>query len=193
MFFNFNGEYYLQGNTSLEYLWEKLTWHDGRNDIILAGTPYNSRGDRYLNEVGISYTHAYTVLGTKTLSTGQRLVKMRNPWGAETYSGKFSDGSSDWNAELLEEVEHKQDDDGVFYMPVEDYHTSIETTFVSYDTTCWTKASFLMLDDQTNNPGRLQTCGSSCTSHKLTLTTDKEVSVHLTAHTWDSRGVAEEC
>lgn len=40
--------------------------------------------------------HAYTILGAVKLSTGDTLLKMRNPWGAEKYSGDWSDQDPRW-------------------------------------------------------------------------------------------------
>lgn len=40
--------------------------------------------------------HAETILGTVKLSNGQKLMKMRNPWGSYKYSGPYSAKSSLW-------------------------------------------------------------------------------------------------
>ena len=34
-----------------------------------------------------------------------KLIKLRNPWGRETYKGPFSDMSKKWSNKLKEEVE----------------------------------------------------------------------------------------
>jgi hypothetical protein len=44
----------------------------------------------------LAYRHAYTVLGTVKLSNGEKLVKMRNPWGVEKWKGAWSDHSYKW-------------------------------------------------------------------------------------------------
>ena len=46
--------------------------------------------------------HAYTVLGVETVS-GNRLVKMRNPWASELYFGPWKDGGNEWNNITQEE------------------------------------------------------------------------------------------
>ena len=43
------------------------------------------------------YRHAFTVLGTERLSDGTKLMKVRNPWGAEKYAGPWSDSSYYWS------------------------------------------------------------------------------------------------
>lgn len=66
--------------------------------MVTAGTPLGTGTDKDQNELGVAYMHAYTMLDTLTLSNGQRLIKMRNPWGSETYNGPWGDDSAKWTA-----------------------------------------------------------------------------------------------
>ena len=97
-----------------------------------------------MSDLGMANSHAYTVLGLLELGDGEdggtttRLVKMRNPWGYETYHGPWSDSDdSAWSEDLLDEAGHKISNNGVFFMPIEQYHQQIQTTFISRDTTGW--------------------------------------------------------
>ena len=79
--------------------------------------------------------HAYSVLGTKGLSNGVRLVKIRNPWGNETFTGAWSDNSDKWTDELAKEAGLNVNEwDGIFYMSIEDYAKQFETTQINYNT-----------------------------------------------------------
>lgn len=78
---------------------------------------------------------------------------MRNPWGNETYHGPYSDSDEKWTADLIDEVGHTVGNDGIFFMPIEDYAEQIETTFISRDTEGWYQSYFLMIDDQTAKDG----------------------------------------
>ena len=54
---------------------------------------------------GVVGSHAYSVLGLKTLldATGAvvaDLVLVRNPWGKTEFNGAWSDSSSLWTADL---------------------------------------------------------------------------------------------
>lgn len=62
---------------------------------------------------------------------------MRNPWGNETYHGPWSDASSEWSDDLRDEAGHEIANNGIFFIPVENYHEQVETTFISRDTTGW--------------------------------------------------------
>ena len=101
------------------------------------------------------------------LSNGERLVKMRNPWGSERYRCDYSDGSSKWTPELREEAGATATvvNDGVFFMTMRDYLSQGLATIVSYDTTNWHSDYFLMLNDTTDSPGSWSWCGATCTRH----------------------------
>ncbi|KAH0846361.1 hypothetical protein AYO21_07453 [Fonsecaea monophora] len=68
---------------------------------------------------GIVSQHAYAVLDTYE-GHGQRLVKIRNPWGRKEWTGAWSDGSKEWTAEWLTRLNHQFGDDGVFWMTYKD-------------------------------------------------------------------------
>ncbi|KAK5942090.1 hypothetical protein PMZ80_006043 [Knufia obscura] len=68
---------------------------------------------------GIVSQHAYAILDTFE-GHGQRLVKMRNPWGSSEWTGPWSDGSKEWNSEWFERLNHKFGDDGIFWISYED-------------------------------------------------------------------------
>ncbi|KAL6884918.1 hypothetical protein HDV57DRAFT_404943 [Trichoderma longibrachiatum] len=72
---------------------------------------------------GISEAHAYVVVDARTLKSGQRLVKLRNPWGEirkGLWEGPWSDGSKEWTTEVQEELGHKFGSDSVFWISFED-------------------------------------------------------------------------
>lgn len=68
---------------------------------------------------GILSQHAYAVLDTYE-GHGQRLVKIRNPWGRKEWTGAWSDGSKEWTAEWLTRLNHQFGDDGIFWMTYKD-------------------------------------------------------------------------
>ena len=101
-------------------IWAELIKHEKTHNIITAKV--DGAGNHHVKTAsGLATSHAYTVLGTKLLTDGTKLVKIRNPWGKETYKGRFSDKSADWTAARIKEVGLVKKDDGVFYMPVADF------------------------------------------------------------------------
>lgn len=69
---------------------------------------------------GLVQRHAYAVLDTYE-GYGERLVKVRNPWGESEWAGAWSDGSSQWTSVWLERLNHKFGDDGIFWMSYKDF------------------------------------------------------------------------
>lgn len=70
---------------------------------------------------GLVPGHAYTLVGVAELTKNGRpytkLVKMRNPWGSETYAGPWRDNDPQWTPEFKSQVNLEPDNDGTFYMP----------------------------------------------------------------------------
>ncbi|KAF9038119.1 hypothetical protein BJ165DRAFT_1500890 [Panaeolus papilionaceus] len=69
---------------------------------------------------GLQDNHAYTVLRVKECK-GKRFVVVRNPWGKTEWTGAWSDGSKEWTAEWLRDLDHVLGDDGEFVMEYHDF------------------------------------------------------------------------
>lgn len=154
--------------------------------------------DTKLNECGLAQSHAYTVLGAKMLSNGARIVKIRNPWGKEKYKCDWSDESTLWTKELRAEVgaPERPQDDGIFFMSIEDYFAQVEATYLNYDTESMHHSYFLMLNDngmKGSEAGIYSWCGSECNRHKMKIVSPVDQVVYVTAHTWDQRSEPKEC
>ncbi|KAK4973953.1 hypothetical protein LTR66_006450 [Elasticomyces elasticus] len=68
---------------------------------------------------GIIEQHAYSIMDAIEMD-GERLLKLRNPWGNTEWSGPWSDGSEQWTAEWIQKLNHKFGDDGVFWISYKD-------------------------------------------------------------------------
>ena len=68
---------------------------------------------------GIFSLHAYSIMAAVEMK-GERLVKVRNPWGSGEWKGPWSDGSEEWTPEWMEALNHRFGDDGVFWISYED-------------------------------------------------------------------------
>lgn len=79
-------------------------------------------------EYGLVGFHAYTLLGVVDLKTDgesvQRLIKLRNPWGVEMYTGDWNDNDSRWTDDFKAQAKLVQEDDGIFHMPLENYRNA---------------------------------------------------------------------
>lgn len=93
------------------------------NQDFLFGCSTGHLENGYGERDGIRETHAYVVMEARTLKSGQRLVKLRNPWGEHRdglWEGPWSDGSKEWTAETQAEVGHTFGNDSVFWISYED-------------------------------------------------------------------------
>ena len=80
------------------------------------------------------------------------MVRLRNPWGKDSYTGKYSDtvqGAQDWTDEMRTELGHSGADyhDGVIWMEFDYYFENIFATYFNKDTTGWHTSSYLKLND----------------------------------------------
>jgi hypothetical protein len=46
---------------------------------------------------------------------------VKNPWGETEWNGPWSDGSKEWTADAIKELNYKFGNDGIFWMPYEDF------------------------------------------------------------------------
>ena len=65
---------------------------------MTAGTS----GNDDVEDVGLSVGHAFTVLGIHEIK-GERVIRLRNPWGEGEFNGDWSDFSSKWTEELKQQ------------------------------------------------------------------------------------------
>ena len=118
----------LTGKPVLKYklFYKSQRFHSGSQfwaDIKpLAGRNYPMTGICSISHNGLIDGHLYTLLDLVELTSGgsvaHRLVKLRNPWGAEKYTGPFSDASSLWTADFKTQAGFHAGNDGVIFVPL---------------------------------------------------------------------------
>ena len=115
-------------------------------------------------------------------------MEVRNPWGEFEWTGDFSDNSDLWTDDLKEAYGFTEAiNDGVFFMPYDDYFRQFEATFVNHDTSNMYRDDWLILDDHTDSPGLDSVCGETCTRHEFPLSSTVDQKVLVSANTWQYR------
>lgn len=76
---------------------------------------------------GVVLGHAYSVLSAHEIA-GEKLIKMRNPWGKGEWTGDWSDNSGKWTDELRDQLGATVADDGIFFINHTDYATNFAAT-----------------------------------------------------------------
>ena len=99
-----------------ENVWNKLIDGEKKGFVMTAGTT----GKDYIEEYGLEPAHAYTVLGIHEIK-GERVIRLRNPWGMEEFNGDWSDYSSKWTDDLKKQYNYFEKDDGDFFMGYKDF------------------------------------------------------------------------
>jgi len=105
-------KWFVSRNYSTSDLWTMLKDWDAKNYIQTAAVMCDST-DRQ----GVVCGHAYSLIGVREYK-GTRLIKVRNPWGSEHYTGPWSDGWSGWTEEARNQLGHTSKDDGTFWIPL---------------------------------------------------------------------------
>jgi hypothetical protein len=93
------------------------------NKEFLFGCSTGLLGSGYGTRDGISEGHAYVIMEARELTTGERLLKLRNPWGKGkkgVWQGAWSDGSKEFTPEAQIELKHKFGSDSVFWISYPD-------------------------------------------------------------------------
>ena len=71
-------------------LWQIISNNDPSDDFMVVGTETMSV-DSPSDIPGVAPGHTYTILGTHVLKrNGEKLVKIRNPWGHEGFHGTWA-------------------------------------------------------------------------------------------------------
>jgi hypothetical protein len=178
---------------NVDALWDLLSKQDLKRAMITMGDPVND------SKHGIVSNHAYSFIKTVRLSNGTRLVQCRNPWGREKYHGPWSrDDNENWTTAFkrqagFDELFENEGNEGVFFTTIDIFKESFGLFWINYDTRDLYRDEWLKLDDTTRSPGSNKKCGSECTRHEFTLTSDVTQTVYVSANTWSSRGYPDSC
>ena len=97
-------------------LWNKLIDGAKKGFVMTAGTSANDD----VEDVGLSQGHAFTVLGIHEIK-GERVIRLRNPWGEGEFNGDWSDFSSKWTEDLKKKYNYYEKEDGDFFMGYKDF------------------------------------------------------------------------
>lgn len=76
----------------------------GSDDLSYGG------GDTFVSKIGLAGSHAYSIIGVYEVgkiggeyqlkNQGERIIKLRNPWGKGEWKGEWSDNDKRWNHKL---------------------------------------------------------------------------------------------
>lgn len=129
--------------------------------------------------------HAYTIVSYHYLkdSNGNvqyRLLRVRNPWGADSYTGPWADSDSRWTTSYKSQVPYVNSNDGFFFIEVSDFVNAFYYFSVNYFNTNYRVNYYEQLNDD-----------GSQRSYTFTLKRAQEV--YIGADFYDPRMYADGC
>ena len=128
--------------------------------------------------MGLAMGHAYTVQGVTEVTdkngVSTKLVRLRNPWGAEKYKGPWCDSCDEWTEETEKQAGLMRANDGVFYIPIDVYKKHVSYSIKNYNMDKLKMTSHLVLGDTSNDAGWTPWCGKKCAKHLFTVKSDTE-------------------
>ncbi|KAL4512168.1 hypothetical protein ABPG72_005170 [Tetrahymena utriculariae] len=84
---------------------------------------------------GIISGHAYAILDAKVVTSRdgeERIIQLRNPWGQSEWQGDWSDKPDKWTPELKELCRYSDENDGLFWIPVEAFCQKYSSVSCNY-------------------------------------------------------------
>jgi len=86
--------------------------------ISCGGFDVNVEKNEY-ELMGLRPNHSYSIMDVKDVS-GNRLLRLRNPWGRYSWKGAWSDDSDTWTPALKRLLSPNNSSEGLFWMSFED-------------------------------------------------------------------------
>eukprot|EP00003_Mantamonas_plastica_P033399 TRINITY_DN9554_c0_g1_i1.p1 TRINITY_DN9554_c0_g1~~TRINITY_DN9554_c0_g1_i1.p1 ORF type:complete len:451 (-),score=139.98 TRINITY_DN9554_c0_g1_i1:21-1373(-) len=98
---------------------------------FLMGCGFSASGGSIEGDMGngILMNHAYGLLDAQE-KKGQRLLRIRNPWGESEWTGAWADNSKEWTKEMLQAFGHTFADDGTFWISYDDFVVAFNKLYV---------------------------------------------------------------
>lgn len=117
-------------NISVDDLWNNVYSADQMKHVMCCSVSDEDYQGEHASK-GLATNHAYTLIGAVD-TCGVRLVQIRNPWGSYEWNGAWNDNDPNWTDEMREEAKWTNEDDGTFFMSVEDFKEEFGTTTICY-------------------------------------------------------------
>lgn len=101
----------------------------------------------------IPAAHAFSVVGAYQLkdingNVAYTLYRVRSPWGYDSYTGPWSDGSSQWTAAYQKQVPYVNNaNDGTFYIASNDFLNAFTSYEIGYVHAGWNHSYYSKTSD----------------------------------------------
>ncbi|CAD8089733.1 unnamed protein product [Paramecium primaurelia] len=111
---------------SAQEFWEYCEQNHAQGFLLTAYTK-EAELINHENELGLLAGHAYAILKLANVLDQNnklcRIMQMRNPWGRVEWKGDWCDSSNKWTEQTKQQYSVEDNDDGIFWMSIEDFRT----------------------------------------------------------------------
>ena len=131
---------------TVDELWVELDSCFSAGFLMAASCGHSGIDPSVYKNVGLQGSHAYSIISVNLLRLPnnrlERLVQLRNPWGRQSWNGRWSDSSSEWTktAQLAADYYGGGNAFGVFFMSISDffkYFHAVDICHVRSEKTAW--------------------------------------------------------
>ncbi|CAD8104986.1 unnamed protein product [Paramecium sonneborni] len=113
-------------NGSAQEFWDYCEQNHEQGFLLTAYTK-EAELVNHENELGLLAGHAYAILKLANVQDSNnkicRIMQMRNPWGRVEWKGDWCDNSKKWTEQTKQQYSVEDNDDGIFWMSIEDFRT----------------------------------------------------------------------
>ncbi|KAL3985978.1 Calpain cysteine protease family protein [Acanthocheilonema viteae] len=122
----------LENCTDYDLIWAHLLSMREAGFIMgcSCGSGRNNVNEAEFRRVGLQIRHAYSLLDVKEYN-GQRVVRLRNPWGTFTWNGPWCDTWSGWDESSRRILLPHGPEAGAFWMPFQDFMQRFDSVEVA--------------------------------------------------------------
>jgi hypothetical protein len=166
-------------------LWQKFLQAD-REEWLMGCAMTGEGATESDTGSGILLNHAYGVMRAVDFE-GNRLLRVRNPWGKGEWTGAWSDGAAEWTPAREAALEQTQADDGTFFIEFSDFIEQYNKFYICrlYDDETgekwlWNQCQGAWQGDMTGGSVRCPTWTNNPQFSIATDTPDTQVFISLT-------------
>ena len=165
--------------------------------ITTASSPGS---DQTTGALGIVQGHAFTVVGAYHLSSGDKIVKLRNTWGWDSHidmTNAYADKPDpSWTEEEKSEMGFSTNKhDGLIFLTLDEYYPNFSETIISENTETMHTSTYLKKGDtyESRVPGWLTGKSADYNSYVMKVKSDVAQTVWISGNTFDKRSYSEAC
>ena len=159
----------IQEFTDIKKIWKKVLDAVVSNYILCACSRAVTGEVEGNLGMGVVGGHAYSILDARNVVDSKNkprmIIQLRNPWGSHEWTGEFADNSNSWTAALKKELKVEKKDDGIFWMPFEQFTKFYDAIAILKIIPGYINNSLLVKRDTRSNSSLLRIVVNDPTAH----------------------------